>query len=396
MWLKKVKEHKYFSFVNACLLILGTSIGVGMLGMPVELSKGGFLPGTFFLLFTWVISLITGLLFLEVMSYLHRREVNFASLAEDFIGFGAKVFLVFVYLLLFLSLLFAYVKGGGGFIADLMPYVPTWLGTLIFLAIFLPLIIKGPKMIVKINTSLAFLMIVAFIILISLGLGEVHCGNLTHYDWMSSYRSSPLLVTSFGFHIIIPSLFIYLNKNKRLLRWAIVLGTTTTMIIYLIWNTYILGVVPLEGEISLTTALQLDQTAISPLKKILASAFMTQLAQIFYFCALTTSFLGVSFSTIDFSFDAFKLKKTLKNKILLVVYIFVPALILSSTNLRVFYLSIKFGAALACVLLLIIFPAVLSVKLPGNRKSLKKAAISFAFAFAIIIAQCLSLIVTDH
>ena len=114
MWLKKVKEHKYFSFVNACLLILGTSIGVGMLGMPVELSKGGFLPGTFFLLFTWVISLITGLLFLEVMSYLHRREVNFASLAEDFIGFGAKVFLVFVYLLLFLSLLFAYVKGGGG------------------------------------------------------------------------------------------------------------------------------------------------------------------------------------------------------------------------------------------------------------------------------------------
>ena len=60
-----------------------------MLGMPVELGKGGFLPGTFFLVLTWAISMLTGLLFIEAISYLHR-EVNFASLAEDFIGSTAN------------------------------------------------------------------------------------------------------------------------------------------------------------------------------------------------------------------------------------------------------------------------------------------------------------------
>jgi len=391
MWLEKVKEHKYFSFINASLLILGTSVGVGMLGMPVELSKGGFTPGTFFLVFTWAISLLTGLIFVEAISYLHR-EVNFASLAEDFIGFGSKISLVFVYLLLFLSLLFAYVKGSGIFISDLIPQVPTWLGALIFLAIFLPLIIKGPKGIVKVNTLLTLFMFVAFVILMILGLNKINLSNLTHKDWMNGYQSSPLLVTSFGFHIIIPSLFIYLNKNKYLLRWAVILGTTITMIVYLLWNAYIMGVVPITGEVSLTTALQLDQTAISPLKKLSSSRFMTQLSQIFYFCALTTSFIGVSLSTIDFSIDAFKLEKTLRNKILVSVYVFVPALILSVTNLRIFYLSIKFGAALACVLLLIIFPLVLAIKISWNKTILRKTILGFAFIFSlgIIFAQCLS------
>ena len=153
-----------------------------------------------------------------------------------------------------------------------------------------------------------------------------------------------------------------------------------------------MGVVPITGEVSLTTALQLDQTAISPLKKLSSSRFMTQLSQIFYFCALTTSFIGVSLSTIDFSIDAFKLEKTLRNKILVSVYVFVPALILSVTNLRIFYLSIKFGAALACVLLLIIFPLVLAIKISWNKTILRKTILGFAFIFSlgIIFAQCLS------
>jgi tyrosine-specific transport protein len=390
--IKSLKQHKYFPFINACLLILGTSIGVGMLGMPVELGKGGLVPGSSFLLLTWAASLVTGLLFLEVLSHVNK-DVNFATLSEKIIGAGSKVYLVIVYLLLFLSLLFAYVKGGGVFLSDIFSSIPTWLGTLIFLAVFLPFILKGPKIIGSINALLILPMLISFVLLLILGFKEINFENYAHQNWVSSYLSSPLLVTSFGFHIILPTLFVYLNKNKTLLRRAIIVGTTTTMIIYLLWNAYILGVVPLQGEISLSRALQLDQTAVSPLKKIIGSLFTAQLAQVFYFCALTTSFLGVGLSTIDFSMDALKLKNTAKNRMLIAIFVFVPALILSSTNLRLFYLSIKFGAALACVLLLILFPAVLCMRLKLRQRLVKKGvAAALAFASLIVIAQWLNLI----
>lgn len=399
MWIKNIKNHKYFQFVSACLLILGTSIGAGMLGMPVIMGLGGAAPSTFFLILTWMVSLITGLLFVEVMSII-QKDANFATLSEKYISPKSKPFLVLVYLLLFLSLLFAYVKGGGVFIADFSSQIPTWLGTLVFIILFFPFIIKGPKMIGKINALLIAPMIISFIFLLVLGFKEINLNNLIHQDWRESYLSSPILVTAFGFHIIIPSLYILLNKNKILMRWAVIIGTTSTLIVYLLWNAYIIGIIPLSGEISLSAALELDQTAISPLKKILGTSTISQLAQIFYFCALTTSFLGVSLATIDFSIDALQLKKSSKNRILITIFIFVPALILSATQLRLFYLSLKFGAALACTLLLIIFPAVLVMKLIPKIKEKKsehqlrffKQCVYFAllFALSIFISQFLN------
>lgn len=399
MRLKRIKEHKIFQFLNACLLIIGTSVGAGMLGMPVMLGNGGVIPGTFFLVITWVISLISGLLFLEMVSFV-KKNVNFPTLAEKFLGYGSKFYLVLIYLLLFLSLLFAYVKGGGIFVSDIFFTIPGWLGTLLFLVFFLPFILKGARMVGRINALLILPMIISFIVLLLLGFKNINPINLIHYNWRNSYLASPLLVTAFGFHIIIPSIFNYLNKNKKVMRLAIFLGTLTTFIVYFLWNIYVIGVVPLTGEISLTTALELDQTAISPLKKILKTGMISQLAQIFGFCSLTTSFLGVGLAIVDFSVDAFQLKNSIKNRMLIIIFVFTPALLLSNTNLQLFYLSLKYGAALACVLLLIIFPALLVIKLYQEVKEIRSVKeldflkkciiISLIFALNIIIAQVLN------
>ena len=34
--------------INTSLIIMGTSVGAGMLGLPVETGKGGFLPSLIF------------------------------------------------------------------------------------------------------------------------------------------------------------------------------------------------------------------------------------------------------------------------------------------------------------------------------------------------------------
>ncbi|HUD01475.1 MAG TPA: aromatic amino acid transport family protein, partial [Rhabdochlamydiaceae bacterium] len=51
--------------VGGTLLIAATTIGVGMLGLPIATGPGGFVPATFVYILTWFFMLCTGLLLLE-------------------------------------------------------------------------------------------------------------------------------------------------------------------------------------------------------------------------------------------------------------------------------------------------------------------------------------------
>lgn len=131
-----------------------------------------------------------------------------------------------------------------------------------------------------------------------------------------------------------------------------------------------MGIVPVEGSPSLLEALAADQTAITPLKYYLKSSILSLLAQIFYFSAITTSFLGVCLGLIDFLLDSFKIKPKLINRLFLCLTIFLPALWLAQTSLRVFYLSLKYGGGFACLYLLVFLPITLYIK--GRNHSLFK------------------------
>jgi ABC-type Na+ efflux pump permease subunit len=61
--------------VGGTLLISATTIGVGMLGLPVATGPGGFMPATFIYLLTWFFMLCTGLLLLEVCTWM-PNEAN--------------------------------------------------------------------------------------------------------------------------------------------------------------------------------------------------------------------------------------------------------------------------------------------------------------------------------
>lgn len=349
-------------FLNSCLLIIGTSIGAGMLGMPVEASQGGYFPSLVFLFLSWMASFISALFFVEALSFI-KSSVNFSTLSATILGRASKIYILLIYLLLFLSLIFAYTKGGGVFISDLLPMSTGWLGTLLFLLFFFPFILKGARLIGRINSLLTIPMAISFFLILGMGIAQVDTANLAHKNWSYGFVSLPILVTAFGFHGIIPSVFNYLGHSRKAMYRAIMVGSLVTLAIYVLWQTYILGVVPLSGEVSLTTALMQDQTAISPLRKIVDSTAISYLAGLFYFCALTTSFLGVSLGLTDFLVDAFRLRNTTYNKFVIILLIFIPAFILSGTSLRIFYLSLKYGSGLACTLLLILFPTFLVLKL---------------------------------
>jgi tyrosine-specific transport protein len=88
------------SILSGTLLVAGTSIGGGMLALPVLTSLGGFAPSLVIYFFCWLFMASTGLLFLEISLWM-PEEANIVSMAERTLGKVGKFFSWGLYLFLF-------------------------------------------------------------------------------------------------------------------------------------------------------------------------------------------------------------------------------------------------------------------------------------------------------
>jgi tyrosine-specific transport protein len=388
-------------FVTATFLIIGTSIGAGMLGLPVQTAQGGFLPAIFLFLLTWFITITSGVLFTEVILN-HPPGSNYISLGRKILG-EKFTFLIFgFYILLFYSLIAAYTKGIGVILSQDLSLTPSsWTGSLLFLALLLPVMCFGTKIIGRVNGLLIFLLLASFFLLVSIGTQNTTTTFMSHQNWFTSLFSLPLMIGSFGFHGTLPSLIDFLDRDRKKIHWSIFIGSTLTLLIYLSWEFLILGSIPLTGEISLTSALQNDQTAITPMSQLSHNPHIWSLAHLFSLTAIITSFFGVSIGLIDFLIDAFKLHNTPLTKTILLTSIYFSVLLLSLTELRIFYLSLNYGAGLAAIFLLIFLPAYLAYRSPEPDLApplfAKKRTIPLVFLFsALSLLSCLLSFILSH
>jgi len=358
-----------FKVFHSSLLIGGTAIGAGMLAMPVETGQAGFFPSLFFLFITWGITLITGLMFVKIILH-YKDNVNFFSLSERVLGKIAKVCICIVYIALFLSLIFAYVKSGGLFLFEELHMSSSFYGAFCFLLLFCPFIFLGTRILDKVNTFFTLTLISAFCIMLFLGIQRIHPSYLTHTNWGKGPFVLSMLLTSFGFHSVLPSIVTYLDRDPYKSKCSVIIGSSIIAIVYIAWQLLALGMIPLSGKISLSSAYFADQTAISPMTFYLRNPMLIYCARTLYFTTLSTSFLGVSLGLIDFLQDFFPCKKNTLQKLLLFAFVYIPAFALANTKLRVFYTFLKYGAGMSCALLLILFPALLILKM-NKKKELK-------------------------
>lgn len=134
-------------FVTAVSIIIGTSIGAGMLGLPVETARAGFLPSICLFLITWFITIATGILFAEVI-LARPPKSNYISLSKSILGRKFTFAIFGFYILLFYSLIAAYTKGIGVILSNDLSLTNTaWNGSLLFMVIFIPLMYCGTHII---------------------------------------------------------------------------------------------------------------------------------------------------------------------------------------------------------------------------------------------------------
>ncbi|EDV18792.1 uncharacterized protein TRIADDRAFT_62737 [Trichoplax adhaerens] len=229
--------------------------------------------------------------------------------------------------------------------------------------------------------------IISFILLSAMLPAHVQTERLMHVDWSPTLFTLPILITSFGYHIIIPSLTTYMQHNRKMLRRTLVVGSIIPLLIYIFWEAITVGIIPLSGKVSLFSAWSSGESISMTLSRVLDAPFVRVSALFFSFFAIITSFLGVSLSLADFLSDGLRLgSKGFKGRVLSVLLTFIPPLIFLVVYKRGFVVALEYAGAFVAVLL-VILPSlmVLKLKKPNQYQSpLKKALLCVIIAAGVL------------
>ena len=98
-------------YIGSIFLLAGTTLGAGMLALPLVAAKVGFFYSLLLLIFVWAVMCYTGLLVLEVNLAFEPYRNNFDSMAQKTLGYTGKVIAWVTCLCLLYSLTAAYVAG---------------------------------------------------------------------------------------------------------------------------------------------------------------------------------------------------------------------------------------------------------------------------------------------
>jgi len=345
-------------FLGSVLFIAGTSIGAGMLALPVTTAPIGFYFSVILLISVWFFMCLTGLLVVEVNAWL-PIGTSYISMAKQTLGKTGQVVTWLVFLLLLYSLLAAYTTGGGALVAAASRYyfhyqLQSWQSYLPWIVAFAVVISLGTKVSDMVNRIFMFGLIVTFAILASAVTPHIHMRQFLH-DYHLHYLliALPILFTSFGYHIVLPSVRNYLDSRTKLLCSAVIIGSLIPLCFYIFWEFLIFGVIPMKGPHGLLAILQSGQPSDLLTQSIIVlmqSNWVIFAIRFFIFFAIASSFIGVSMGLFDLLADGLKIKKTISGRGLLALLTFVPPLIYALIYPKGFIIALSYAGIFVAIL----------------------------------------------
>lgn len=349
--------------IGGILLVAGTTIGAGMLALPAVTGMAGFYPSLTLFIFYWAFFVFTALLMLEVTLWM-EDNTNLITMAHRTLGRWGEALSWIVYLFLLYSLTTAYLSGSSQifleFIRATTGYeAPYYLGPLPLLLIFGFFVYRGALFVDMANRWLMVGLSLTFVIAIISLIPHVDSTLLGHREWQFLLISNSVIVTSYGFHIIIPSLATYMHRDVKKLRTAILIGSSIPLFVYLLWEWVALGIIPVEGENGIIAGYHNDINGAHLLTALIGNSWLSMVLRGFAFFAIMTSFLGVSLSLRDFLADGFHIQKNHLGKIKLYLMTFVPTLIFMWTYPRAFLSALEYAGAFGVTILLGFLPAMM-------------------------------------
>ena len=347
--------------IGSILMILGTSVGAGMLALPVVTANESVSMSFILLALAWFLMTLGAFSLLEISFWL-KPDTNLSSMAKNTLGPWGGFFTWLIYLFLLYSLICAYLSGISGILQGLLldihvPISQTF-STLLSLFLFGSLVYRGIASVDLLNRILMLTKLTSYFILVILIAAHIHLH--APFEGAHTFQANTFMVmlTSFGYAIIIPSLRTYLKSDRALLIKVILIGSLLPFIIYSTWIFAIQGIVEKEGATGLLNMAHASNTTgllMSSISAKMQMPLVAYMSKLFISLCALTSFLGVSVALTDFIADGLNSKKQGKSAVKVYAISYLPPLLIVLIAPNLFISALSY-AGIACLLLLIILP----------------------------------------
>ncbi|HEY1845316.1 MAG TPA: tyrosine transporter TyrP [Buttiauxella sp.] len=388
--------------LGSIFIVAGTTIGAGMLAMPLASAGVGFGVTLLLLLGLWGLMCYTALLLVEVYQHV-SADTGLGTLARRYLGRPGQWLTGFSMLFLMYALTAAYISGAGELLAAslsqwLSATISPTTGVLLFTVIAGSIVCIGTHMVDMFNRILFSAKIILLVVMLALMMPHIHHTNLLTLPIEKGLALSaiPVIFTSFGFHGSVPSIVSYLNGDLRKLRWVFITGSAIPLVAYIFWQLATLGAIDSGTFGTLLAEHSGLNGLLQSVRQVVATPHVELAVHLFADLALATSFLGVSLGLFDYLGDLFQRNSKASGRAQTGLMTFIPPLVFALFYPQGFVMALGY-AGVALAILALIIPSLLVWKsrknhdAPGYRVAGGKPLLALVFAcgIAVIVIQAL-------
>jgi tyrosine-specific transport protein len=349
-------------------------IGGGILALPIITAKLGFVIGSILTIIIWSIMTYTAVVISDISCSMPYGS-SFKTIAKKYLGNSGGIVATIAFLLLMYFISTAYISAAASSLSTTFPGLDEKISSILFVVVFGSIVVLGTRFVDYANRFFIVLKILVLVILCIAFNKYIQPANLfvAPVDLgISLAIAIPVFTTSFTSHIIVPALSDYLNKDAKDMKKVVIIGSIIPLILYIIWITTILGILPLHGPVSFMNSIfnhiPVDKANIGNILTTLGDKIKTPttdaILHIFTYVAIMTSFLSVNLSLFHFNLDTYKLRKTKKiiGYSIASILTFAIPLIINQLDPNIFIYAMT-CVGLSIAVLLMIMPALMAFKM---------------------------------
>ncbi|XP_020529298.1 uncharacterized protein LOC18444270 isoform X2 [Amborella trichopoda] len=250
-----LSSEKEGTIIGAVSLIVGSTIGSGILAVPAKTATAGFIPSAVTMILCWGFLLLEALILVEVNVYLFKKKrgmvlqsnpglemISFQTMAEETLGKFGGVFASANYVFFAYAALVAFAAKSGELLSRLTN-LPSSVSGIIFMAIFSLLIaVGGTKLTDQANQWLTAIMI-GLLILIEVSVASFGgwTGVSGNGDWGKIPQAIPVIIFALSFLDLTPVVCAYFDWDISRIRTSLILGSFVPLLVLLLWDAIALG-----------------------------------------------------------------------------------------------------------------------------------------------------------
>ncbi len=270
------------SFLHATAVLIGTMVGVGIFGVPFVFAKAGFFVGLGFALLTAFVTLLSNLMFAEVILRTpgHHQLVGYA---QRYLGPWAKRTMLFTNTLGITGALLAYVVIAGEFLNTIFSsffYLQPSTYSLLFFAVCAVLLLFRFRTVAVVEFVMTVLFVTMVLIVVGVSIPSVHLANFTTFTPAFWFLPYGVLLFAFGAITSIPLQRELLTGREHLVRPSLITAVGIVGTLYVLFAFAVVGV---SGEIT-------SPDALAGLAGTIGDGVIT-FGSVFGILAISTSFL---------------------------------------------------------------------------------------------------------